>query len=96
MVATDAIADLAPYEQQAADLVTTTVSLEEARDKVARELGFRTWWRLVAAVDAALQGSTAQTGGRLDGAHIAVGHDLSARTAARVGQHPVTDLRLAR
>lgn len=46
--------ELAVYEQQAADLLSTTpsLSLDGARLRVAHRRGFRTWWRLVAAVDA--------------------------------------------
>lgn len=46
--------ELAVYEQQAADLLSTTPSLplDGARLRVAHRRGFRTWWRLVAAVDA--------------------------------------------
>ncbi|HIC70347.1 MAG TPA: hypothetical protein EYO90_12585, partial [Candidatus Latescibacteria bacterium] len=47
------VPDLKHYERLAADRVTGTASLDAARLEVAREHGFRTWRRFVAAVDGA-------------------------------------------
>ena len=51
---------LAVYEKEAVDrLDTPTASLESARHEVARHHGFRTWWRLIAAVDEARKSAVA-------------------------------------
>jgi hypothetical protein len=49
------IPDPAHYEQLAANRLAATPSLDpdEARLAVAREHGYRTWWRLLAAIDTA-------------------------------------------
>jgi hypothetical protein len=49
----DVIPDPAHYEQLAADRAGRTGSVEDGRLVIAREHGFRTWWRLLAAIDAA-------------------------------------------
>ena len=47
------LGDLSPYEAAAQRLARNRrSSIDDARDKVARAQGYRTWYRLVAAVDA--------------------------------------------